>query len=272
MTAELVGKVGRLKGQHTPDEQGLVLTIRIPWSGSRKADAVQRCTSCALTADSLGLVTDAGAVYTVHLKQQRYRCLDTLDVTGTATAVMSRSSRRLFVGCSDGEIYCYDYSSNARLAKLPGHRTAIASLSTKSDTEQLLSASKDAVMLWDMQTYRQKRMLGDVPYGSSQAAFSPAGNFLAIVAQEVIVWHAKSLHEACRLAIPTDQHQQQFAVSSFSISLDEKWLVVGCSAPALLLVYDLQQQCLAHAVLLPGTCYGIRQVQLLPDGASAAGK
>jgi WD40 repeat protein len=122
-------------------------------SGSTKA-AQQRCTACAFApdADALGLVTDSGAVYALHLNKQRYTLLDTLPSAGTAAAFMARLSRRLFVGCSSGDIHCFDISSSsARLAKLPGHRAAVASLSTKSDTEQLLSASADAVLLWDMQ-------------------------------------------------------------------------------------------------------------------------
>lgn len=152
-TAELVGKVGRLQQPQSPNEHGLVLTVRVLSSGSNKA-APQRCTACAFApdADALGLVTDCGAVYALHLNKQRYTLLDTLPSAGTSAAFMARLSRRLFVGCSSGDIHCFNISSsNARLAKLPGHRAAVASLSTKSDTEQLLSASADAVLLWDMQ-------------------------------------------------------------------------------------------------------------------------
>lgn len=274
MIAELVGQIGRLRGQHPPDEHGLTLTIKIPLGSVQKPAAVHRCTTCALTANALGLVTDSGAVYAVQLKQHRYKRLDTLDVAGTATAFMTRLSRQLYVGCSNGDIFCYDFGSNSRLAKLPGHRTAVTALSTKSDTEQLLSASTDAVLLWDLQTFRRRRMLSSAPYGSSQAAFSPAGNVLAAAgsAGEVIVWHAKSLQEVCRLPLPCDRHQQTFAASCLSLSLDEKWLVVGCRCPATLLVYNLQQHCLQHALHLSEELYGITQVQLLPDSTSAAGE
>lgn len=275
MTAELVGNLGRLRGQHPPDENGLTLVIRVIAGSPRRVNATQRCTACALTADALGLVTDSGAVYAVQLKQQRYKCLDVLNAAGTAAAFMTRLSRRLFVGCDDGEIYCYDYSSNSRLARLPGHRTQISSLSIKSDTEQLLSASTDAVLLWDMQTFRQRRMLSSAPYGSSQAVFSAAGNILAAAAGSagyITIWHAKSLHELCRLAVPLDKQKQPFQASCISISPDELWLLVGCRSPALLLVYSLGQQQLSHALLLPEEMYGITQVHILPDSTSAAGE
>jgi WD40 repeat protein len=152
-TAEVVGKVGKLQLPQPANEHGLKLTVRVLSGGSTKATP-QRCTACALTpnADALGIVTDSGAVYALHLNKQRYVLLDTLPSAGTAAVFMARLSRRLFVGCSSGDIHCFDISSSsARLAKLPGHRAAVASLSSKSDTEQLLSASADAVLLWDMQ-------------------------------------------------------------------------------------------------------------------------
>eukprot|EP00775_Hariotina_reticulata_P010320 gene10320-10477_t len=185
---------------------------------------------------------------------------------------MARRSRRLFVGCTDGEIHCYDIASSSRLAKLPGHRAAVMSLSTKPDTEQLLSASADAVYLWDMVQYRQRRMLGSAPYGSSQAVFSPAGNLIAAAspAGQVMLWNAKSLHQILDFELPHGQQQQRFVASCLSISPDEKWLLVGCLCPALLLVYSLQQRKLHHALQLPEDMWTVVQAQFLPDSTSAA--
>lgn len=275
VTAELVGRVGRLTGQHPPTEQGLTLTLRaLP--GQRGVTA-QRITACALTADTLGVITQQGDVYAVHLTRQRYVCLDTRPGAGTSAAFMTRLSRRLFVGCSDGSIQCFDVSTSSRLAQLPGHRTAVTSLSTKPDTEQLLSASADAVLLWDMATFRQRRMLGAAPYGSSVAAFSPEGNLLAAAtpAGSITIWDTKHLRELTQLQTPkaaSHQQPQRFALSSMSISPDEQWLLVGCKAPALLLLYSLQDKALAHALQLPNHMYGVQQVQVLPDSSSAAGE
>lgn len=270
-TAELVGRVGRLNGQHPPTEHGLTLTVRVlPGSGQ----GTQRVAACALTADTLGLATHQGHVYAVHLSKQRYVCLDTLPAACTASAFMTRLSRRLYVGCADGGIHCYDVATSSRLAQLPGHRTAVMSLSTKSDTEQLLSASADAVLLWDMATFRQHRMLGSAPYGSSQAAFSPAGHLLAAAtaAGTITLWDTRSLRELGQLQSPLGQQQQRFGVSSISISPDEQWLLAGCKAPALLLRYSLQSKALQCALRLPQEMFGVAQVLLLPDSTSAAGE
>lgn len=147
------------------------------------------------------------------------------------------------------------------------------SLSTKSDTEELLSASADAVYLWDMVQYRQRRMLGSVPYGSCQAVFSPAGNIIAAASPKgsVVVRNAKSLHQILEFDLPQGQRQQRFVPSCLSISPDEKWLLVGCQCPALLLLYSLQQRKLHHALQLPEDMWTVVQAQLLPDSSSAAG-
>lgn len=273
---ELLGKVGRLREQQPPDVHGLTLAIKVVSSSTTRA-VPQRCTACALTPDAgaLGVVTEGGRVYALHLNKQRYTLLDNLESTGTAAVFMARLSRRLFVGCSNGDIHCFDISSSSsRLAKLPGHRTTIVALSSKSDTEQLLSASADAVLLWDMQTFRQRRMLSGAPYGSSQAAFSPPGNIMAAAsaAGNITLWNTRELRELGRLSTPAGQQEQLFAPSCLSLSPDERWLLVGCRAPALLLVYSLQSMQLAHALLLPQEMYGIAQVQLLPDSSSAAGE
>lgn len=268
-TAELLGRVGRLTGQHPPTEHGLTLTLRVlPGQGR----GVQRVAACALTADTVGVATQEGTVYAVHLSKQRFVCLDTLDAACTSAAFMTRLSRRLFVGCADGTIQCYDVSTSSQLSQLPGHRSAVGSLSTKSDTEQLLSASADAVLLWDMATFRQRRMLGDAPYGSSLAAFSPAGNLLAAAsAGSITVWDAKQLLELARLPAPLGQQQQRFTISSISISPDEQWLLAGCKAPALLLLYSVQDRALQCGLQLPPAMFGVVQAQFMPDSSSAAG-
>jgi hypothetical protein len=72
--------------------------------------------------------------------------------------------------------------------------------------------------------------------------------------------------------MPCGQQQCRFTPSCLSISADERWLLVGCRTPALLLLYSLQQARLVHALLLPQEMYGIVQAQLLPDSSSAAGR
>jgi hypothetical protein len=125
-----------------------------------------------------------------------------------------------------------------------------------------------------MQTFRQRRMLSGAPYGSSIAAFSPSGNLMAAAAAtgELVVWSTRELREVVRLQTPLGQQQCRFTPSCISISADERWMLVGCRTPALLLLYSLQHARLAHALLLPQEMYGIVQVQLLPDSSSAAGK
>jgi hypothetical protein len=269
--AELVGRVGRLAGPHAPNEHGLTLAVKVvPTGGGNGA----RATACALSADTLALVTDAGHVHVVHLARQRYTCLDTLAGRGcTSAALMTRLSRRLFVGCADGSIQCFDVATGSHLAQLPGHRAALASLSTKPDTAQLLSASADAVLLRGVATFRHAALLGGAPYGSSQAAFSPAGGLIAAAAANGVItlWDAKSLRELGHMRAPAGAGGAAFALSGISISPDETLLLAGCRSPALLLVYDLRSQALRCGLQLPADMHGVSQVHMLPDSNTAAG-
>jgi WD40 repeat protein len=130
------------------------------------------------------------------------------------------------------------------------------------------------VLLWDMATFRQRRMLGEAPYGSSKVAFSPAGNLLAAAspAGTITLWDAKSLRELLTLQTPQGQQQQHFNVSSISISPDEQLLLAACKAPALLLLFSLQDRSLQCALRLPADMLGVVQAQVLPDSTSAAGR
>jgi WD40 repeat protein len=117
-------------------------------------------------------------------------------------------------------------------------------------------------------------MLSGAPYGSSISAFSPPGNLLAAAASSgnIVVWSTRELREVTRLQTPCGQQQCRFTPSCISISADERWLLVGCRTPALLLLYSLQHLRLVHALLLPQEMYGVVQAQLLPDSSSAAGR
>lgn len=277
VTAELVGRGGRLPAVTQPNAQGLVLTARV-------VDCAARVTACALagsgSSKTLGVVTDTGHVYALHLAQQRrFTLLDVLPAPGTAVAFMVRLSRRMFVGCCDGSLHCFDVGSSMRVAQLPGHRTAIGSLSCRSDSEQLVSASSDAVLLWDVAAFRQRRVLGAVPHGCSQAAFSPSGALVAVTVPSngrIALWDARGEgREAGTLHAPLGAAQRAFAFSSISISPDESMLVAGCRSPALLLVYSLsgpgRPAGLQHALQMQGG-FGMQQVQVLPDSSSAAGE
>ncbi|KAF6262582.1 WD40-repeat-containing domain protein [Scenedesmus sp. NREL 46B-D3] len=249
-TAELVGKVGRLQLPQPANEHGLTLTAKVLSGGSTKGPP-QRCTACALTPDgeTLGLATDSGAVYALHLNKQRYALLDTLASPGTAAVFMARLSRRLFVGCRSGEIHCFDISSSsARLAKLPGHRAAVASLSTKSDTEQLLSASADAVLVWDMQTFRQRRMLSGAPYGSSVAAFSPPGNLTAAAAAsgDLVVWSTRELREVagCRRLVACSSAASLPAASASALMSAGYWSAAARLRCCCCTAYSMRAWCM----------------------------
>jgi len=86
-----------------------------------------------------------------------------------------------------------------------------------------------------------------------------------------LVWNTKSLHQILQFDLPHGQGQQCFTPSCLSISPDEKWLLVGCQCPALLLLYSLPQRKLQHALKLPEEMWTVVQAQLLPDSNSAAG-
>ena len=52
--------------------------------------------------------------------------------------------RRIYVGCTDGSVYCLNYSSGAIMCRLPVHRTEVSAMAYDAANKSLLSGSWDA--------------------------------------------------------------------------------------------------------------------------------
>ncbi|GBF94025.1 hypothetical protein Rsub_07293 [Raphidocelis subcapitata] len=266
--------------------------------GAAAPGGMQRFTCAALTArgDSLALTTDAGQVFVLQPQQRRFVQLDPLGGGAgggaTAAAFMARDRRLLFVAARDGGVRCYDLATRA-FATLPGCRAPPRSLSVRAGAEQLAAAAPDGVCCWRLDTLQRSRLLdGAAPYGVLQAHYSPDEHTLVAAAADgsFTVWSAKSLRPlgSFRLprrpapgAAPDGAAGEQPAAAAagapvglfpgcFAITPDSRTIVVGTTAPALLLVYDAAGLALRHAVALPRARGGVATVQPLPDARTAA--
>ena len=85
--------------------------------------------------------------------------------------------RRIYVGCTDGSVYCLNYSSGAIMCQLPIHRTEVSSLCYHAANKSVVSGSWDAsVCLTDDKllavTKRSAHHSEDVLLLASSTAFS----------------------------------------------------------------------------------------------------
>ena len=264
--AGITGKVGTIKQAVENRDKTLLLELQLP----------HRCasTACTQSGDALAVVTDAGSVYVIQLKQGRYVLLDQYSSTpGTAVTFVSRLTRKLFVGFSDGRIRCYDMLTKSHVATLEGPRSSVLSLAASPSSDQLLSTSADNVHVWDTEQCRRLHMPSDLPYGSVQAAYTPDGQNMVVAAVNgtMTLVNSKSMQQSASTITPLGYEGHHFSPTTISISDNGRMLLVGCRSPALLLLYQLQTMEFQHAVQLPDEMHGILQLQFLPDSTSAAG-
>lgn len=243
----------------------------------------QRCVAVALTAGTLAVCSDAGAVYALHPGKRRFVCLDAGDGTAAVAAVfVGGGRRRLAVGSKRGDIHVFDAAapSAARVARLPGHRGGVASLSASGSGGRgaplLVSTGTGRPLLWDCSALRQVAPLhGDVSPGSvTCAALCPGGDLIAMATlRHVSLWGVPSLPEplACALIPACRGGHHLCAPSCLCFAHDAHWLAVGMGSLPILLLYETAPLKLQHAVCLPKERSAVVQVDAFPDGRHMAG-
>ncbi|KAI8465354.1 MAG: hypothetical protein J3K34DRAFT_461431 [Monoraphidium minutum] len=248
-----------------------------------------RFTACALTSAggaALALCTDAGGVYVLQLDahRRRYAQLDPLDGAGATASWMARDRRLLFVAQPAGGVRAYDLATRA-FATLSGNRARVRALSVRAAGEQLAAASADGVVLWDLATLQRRRLLSAAPYGTLQAAYTQDERTLVVAAADgaFTLWDAKRMRPLGGFSLPrragggaADAAADAAAgapaglyPSCFCVTPDSASVVVGVTAPPLLLVYDLAAGALRHGVALPPRRRGVAALAPLPDGRAA---
>lgn len=126
-----------------------------------------------------------------------------------------------------------------------------------------------------------------------QAAFTPDERTLIAASADgtLTLWSTKSLRPLGALALPRRRAPSSpppVAASSvpgsgsgggralglfpscFAVTPDSKSIIVGTTAPPLLLVYDIASLSLRHGAALPRAALGVAGLQLLPDSRTAA--
>ncbi len=105
------------------------------------------------------------------------RCLFIYDTSNLDLCMIIMSSVSLFAGpkiiavvctcfCSfqlHPQVQCFDVDTRACLATLRGHRTPVLALDSSHLTSIALTASEDAVMLWNVEDWTRVRALGAGP-------------------------------------------------------------------------------------------------------------
>jgi WD40 repeat protein len=223
----------------------------------------------------VGLATASGAVYILHVKQRRYVLLDQHSREGTAVCIVSQPSRKLFVGFADGSIRCYDLATHSHIASLSGHGTSILSIAADGRGRLLVTASADKLLLWDAESFQQRRVLADLNFDRVMTAAADSGTLLAVAhaSGHLTLLDAATKQLLVTSRTPCCKGQQHLVPSSIAFTPNRQQLLVACRAPPVLLVYDSPSLTLQQVLHVVGPGAGsLLQVQALPDSNSAAGE
>lgn len=128
---------------------------------------------------------------------------------------------------------CIDVQSQTLISTLRGHRLPAQSASFQTAGPLALTASPDAVILWDTTDWSRFRVLNAGP-GVEAALFIARGDLVAVCFQDdtVMVWELASLALRARFALPT--HERTAGLRTIAVSDDYKVLVARCVLSMLL--------------------------------------
>lgn len=160
---------------------------------------------------------------------------------GVITALAFSPEGRLLAAASSGEVWVWQLATRETIRVLEG---ASAPLTFSPDGTLLVAGTEDAVRLWDLASW-QIRYSFPAPSPITEAAFHPAGEFLAVGTSDGFVW----LWE-----VETGTKLEVFPAPGevTAIALSMETLYVGCGGrrPALLFI-DLRPLGIRSRLPLP---------------------
>lgn len=114
--------------------------------------------------------------------------------------------------------------SQVLISTLRGHRYPAHSASFQKSGKLALTASQDAVILWDTKDWSRFRVLNAGP-GVEEATFVSRGDLVAVCFQDdtIMMWELESLALRYRFSLP--EHEKSPGLRKITVSDDYKVLV-----------------------------------------------
>ncbi|RLN60867.1 hypothetical protein BBP00_00005732, partial [Phytophthora kernoviae] len=174
---------------------GLLSCIQnLPHSSYDKRPTHFRAVAFNSSGELLAVSDEKGRLFVLFVTANSYALVQHLGVPTISCCFSPLRKTELLVTCEDEAIRCIDVQSQTLISTLRGHRYPARCASFQKSGHLALTASQDAVILWDTKDWSRYRVLNAGP-GVEEAMFVSKGDLVAVCFQDdtVMMWELESL-------------------------------------------------------------------------------
>ncbi|KAG7389469.1 TBC1 domain member 31 [Phytophthora pseudosyringae] len=230
--------------------KGLLSCVQnLPLSSYDKRPTTFRAVAFNASGELLAATDERGRVFVFFVTANRYALVQHLGVAATSCCFSPRRKTELLVTCEDETVRCIDVQSQTLISTLRGHRRPARCASFQKSGQLALTASQDAVILWDTKDWSRFRVLNAGP-GVEEATFVARGNLVAVCFQDdtIMMWELESLALRYRFVLP--EKEPSPGLQKIAVSDDHQVLVASGRAP-FVYVWEFESQTIIRIIELP---------------------
>ncbi|KAL3666135.1 hypothetical protein V7S43_008924 [Phytophthora oleae] len=230
--------------------KGLLSCVQnLPLSSYDKRPTTFRAVAFNCSGELLAATDERGRVFVFFVTSNRYSLVQHLGVPTISCCFSPQRKTELLVTCEDETVRCIDVQSQTLISTLRGHRLPARCASFQKSGELALTASQDAVILWDTKDWSRYRVLNAGP-GVEEAMFVERGDLVAVCFQDdtIMIWELESLALRYRFCLP--EKEQSPGLQKIAVSDDHQVMVASGRAP-FIYVWEFESQTIIRIIELP---------------------
>ncbi|KAE9349401.1 hypothetical protein PF008_g6919 [Phytophthora fragariae] len=243
--------------------KGLLSRVQnLPLSSHDKKPTRFRAVAFNASGELLAATDERGRVFVFFVTLNRYALVQHLGVPTVSCCFSPARKTELLVTCEDETVRCIDVQAQTLISTLRGHRFPARCASFQRSGQLALTASQDAVILWDTKDWSRYRVLNAGP-GVEEATFVRRGDLVAVCFQDdtIMMWELESLALRYRFSLP--EREQSPGLQKIAVSEDEQVLVASGRAP-FIYVWEFESQTIIRIIELPPPIKQVTSHAFLP--------
>ncbi|KAH9138901.1 hypothetical protein AeRB84_016791 [Aphanomyces euteiches] len=253
------------------------LPLRAYKSGNPPSDVHQhemfgyarfRCVAFS-AGDIFAAVDEKGRVFAFFPLRNRYALVCHLGTPALECAFSPQQRTELLVTCEDLTVRCVDVHSKTLVSTLRGHRQIPTCVAFQRPGQLALTASADAVIMWDSANWSRFRTLNAGP-GVEAAQFVGNGELVAVCFKDdsILMWELSTLALHYRFTLPEYEHAP--GLKRFCVSENCQVIVASGETP-FIYVWEFESQTLIRIIELPATVQRIVEHIFVPLTSNIVG-
>lgn len=243
--------------------KGLISCVQnLPLSSHDKRPTPFRAVAFNASGELLAATDERGRIFVFFVTANRYSLVQHLGLSTISCCFSPTRKTELLVTCEDETVRCIDVQSQLLISTLKGHRFPAKRASYQKSGQLALTASQDAVILWDTKDWSRYRVLNAGP-GVEEALFVSKGELVAVCFQDdtIMMWELESLALKYRFLLPEDE--QSPGLRRIAVSDDHQVLVASGRAPCIY-VWAFESQTIIRIIELPAPITQVVSHAFLP--------